>query len=90
MRQVGDRIGAILSAKKGEVKLLGFGIYAGREVAKPEHGGWANHKLILDDGRVVWGYECWWGSEESVRHQIAGCKIINVTIDGKEIENGQT
>jgi len=24
-----------------------------------------NPKLVLDDGSVVWGPECWWGSEEA-------------------------
>jgi hypothetical protein len=23
-----------------------------------------NPKIQLDDGRVVWGYECWWGRED--------------------------
>jgi hypothetical protein len=22
--------------------------------------GWENPKIVLDDGTVLWGYECWW------------------------------
>lgn len=34
-----------------------------------------NPRITLDDGRVVWGCECWWGPEEQIRAKIAGRKV---------------
>src|SRR6185437_10617072 len=40
-----------------------------------------NPRIKLDNGEVVWGRECWWGSEEEVKTKIDGktivmCKIL--------------
>lgn len=61
MRKIGDRIGAVLSANKETVNLLGYGIYAEDEI--PPNGilhiiGAKNPKLQLDNGKMVWGYQC--------------------------------
>ena len=37
---------------------------------------WKNPRITLDDGRVVWGCQCWWGPEEAIRKRIEGLKII--------------
>lgn len=90
MRMIGDRVGAILSADDKAVRFCGFGVYVGDEIPK-EAAGWiadvardmghANPKIQLDSGKVVYGCECWWGSEEEVRRQLAGREIIHVDID---------
>jgi hypothetical protein len=41
----------------------------------------ANPKIILDDGKVVWGAECWWGPEEKMIKAVAGRRVVNVDID---------
>lgn len=84
MRKIGDRIGAVLSANKETVNLLGYGIYAGDEI--PPNGilhiiGAKNPKLQLDNGKMVWGYQCWWGSEDAVRKMIGNRKVIMTTIE---------
>src|SRR5438270_186642 len=35
-----------------------------------------NPKLQLDNGDVVWGAECWWGSEEEVTQQLALARAV--------------
>lgn len=78
---IGERIGAIQSATSTEVIMYGYGVYAGEEI--PPSGfahicGHTNPKLVLDNGKTVWGQECWWGSEEAVKTMIGERKIVNV------------
>lgn len=90
-RKIGDRIGALLSATKDEVKLLGYGVYVGDEVPVTAMGmlaemcrevNHANPKLVLDSGKVVWGCECWWGDEAEVRAKVALYpRCVEVDID---------
>ena len=81
--RIGDRIGAILSQDE-VVNLLGYGVYLGDEVPPPEVGGFniglPNPKLQLDNGDIVWGCECWWGDEKSVKKSIEGATINVVSI----------
>ena len=93
MRTVGERIGAIYGSSAGTIEFLGYGVYAGDEVPVTAIGPLAemcrevacdNPKLVLDDGSVVWGCECWWGSEESVQQRLAGCDhVVVVKIEDK-------
>ncbi|MFA7637420.1 MAG: hypothetical protein WCX81_06625 [Monoglobales bacterium] len=83
MRNKGDRVGAILSADKDEVRLLGYGTYLGDEV--PPDGfmheiGHQNPKIQLDNGDIVWGYQCWWGDEEQVKKKIGDRRVVIVSV----------
>jgi len=60
----GDRVTAVLSANTQTIKLLGHGTYHG-ETTPPKFPV-PNPTLHLDDGTVVYGYQCWWGPEEKV------------------------
>lgn len=62
------RVGAVRNADKNTVYLYGYGVYEGDEI-HPELG-FPNPKIQLDNGSVVWGCECWWGSEEKVKQMI--------------------
>lgn len=81
MAKIGDRVGAIQSANKETVKLYGFGTYQGDEVPPKEVDsflselGLYNPKIVLDNGKVVWGCQCWWGSEEKVKTMIGNRKV---------------
>lgn len=98
MRTNGDRVGAILSSKNGIVKFIGYGIYVGDAIPKEAVGFMAealketktvNPKIELDSGKVVYGCECWWGSEKRVKEILDSSKeIVNVDIDDirKEIQ----
>ena len=76
---IGDRIGAIRNSDKDTAYIFGYGVYAGDEVPPDDVMGpfgrlglyrAKNPKLIMDDGTVVWGCECWWGGEDSIRKNI--------------------
>lgn len=89
------RVGAILSAKEKTVKFFGYGCYIGDFVPIEAVGvfadvmkeaGYANPKILLDNGQVVYGCECWWGDEDSVKARIEayiadGYTIVDITPD---------
>lgn len=70
----GDRVIAILSYddQAGKVYSFGSGTYEGKfplpEWALGYNFGQENPKITLDNGDVVWGCECWWGSEECIKN----------------------
>lgn len=74
--KVGDRAGAIRSVNHMEVELLGYGVYDGK-IMHPEYG-FENPRITLDDGRQVWGTECWWGPEDKIKELIGTRTVINV------------
>jgi hypothetical protein len=45
-----------------------------------------NPRIRLDDGKVVWGCECWWGDEEAVDQQYEGWTVVMKDID--EVRKG--
>ena len=86
----GDRVGAMMSADKEEVHLFGYGTYRGEEVPPADIRMWGvdlselgheNPKILLDNGKVVWGCECWWGDEEQVRKSIGDRRVVIVDPD---------
>lgn len=85
MTEVGSRVGAVMSADAKEVKFFGYGVYVGDEVPGEEVGGFnlgfPNPKIELDSGKVVFGCECWWGSEEEVVKMIGERVILDINID---------
>lgn len=91
MAKVGARVGAMLSAGDGVVNFLGFGTYEGDEIPPKEVGGLAaelglpNPKIKLDNGAIIWGCQCWWGSEEGMKakleqYKVAGYKIQDISM----------
>jgi hypothetical protein len=96
MTKVNERVGAILGTGQDTVEFLGYGVYVGDFVPTEAAGSVGkmlaehaipNPKIALDSGKVVYGCECWWGSEESVRKKLAVYKtIVNVDID--DVRNG--
>lgn len=92
MSAVGSRVGCMLSASADgkTVFFLGYGVYSGNEIPFGAVGPLAdkcislekqNPKLTLDSGKVVWGCECWWGSEDEVKKSIAGKTLVPVDIE---------
>jgi len=88
-RKVGMRVFAIRNSEAGRVYLYGFGTYEGDEAPDKEAQGvkglsalcgGKNPKILLDNGKVVWGCECWWGPEEKFYEKFANAQIIEVDI----------
>jgi len=90
-REPGIRVGAISHGKDGTLYIFGYGVYEGDFVPKTAVGwmaeaacevGSTNPKIKLDSGKVVWGCECWWGSEAEVQERCAQAKeIVVIDID---------
>ncbi len=92
-----------MSIKGNKVYSFGSGIYLGELVPdyEGERGTWAdslkkigleNPTIKLDSGEIVYGCECWWGSEEKMKKMTEGKEIITVSVkdlkeDLKEGEN---
>jgi hypothetical protein len=97
MVKIGERVGAILSADKNECRYLGFGVYEGDFIPKEAVGfiaeaekkqGMTNPRIRLDNGKVVYGCECWWGSEERIKNELKkypNVKLIDIEEERKEI-----
>jgi hypothetical protein len=84
-----ERVGAVSHTRGKELFFYGFGVYAGEEVpesavgwiaeALREHGQ-HNPKLVLDNGDVVWGCECWWSSEAEIERRLAEWRAEGGTV----------
>lgn len=92
--KLGDRVGAIRNADDTTVYLYGYGTYKGEEI--PPKGtvgafgidlgelGIENPKILLDNGNIVWGCQCWWGAEEKVKQTIGNREVKYVNL--QEVE----
>jgi len=93
MRNVGDRIGAVLSATETQVNFIGYGTYQGKHIPPDDVGGFnlghPNPKLVMDDGTVVWGCECWWGGEDAVKKKFIGLKVVQIDMAAHRAQTGQ-
>jgi hypothetical protein len=89
LRDVGIRVGAISHADEETVYLFGYGVYDGDKVPPEELKVQAfgilldrpNPQITLDDGKLVFGCECWWGPEEKVKTMIGSRKVVVVDIE---------
>lgn len=51
-----------------------------REGKLPEDFVWKNPRITLDDGTVIWGAQCWWGTEDSIRSSIGDRQVIQASV----------
>lgn len=97
--KIGTRVGAVAYANQETVALYGYGTYRGDEV--PPAGvkclgvdigslGIPNPKIVLDDGKVVWGCQCWWGPEEKVRGMVGDREVVMVDQPGGPADGRST
>jgi hypothetical protein len=93
--KIGDRMGAISHSTDNEVHLLGYGVYEGDQI--PNMGEnirffgmpmvRPNPRIRLDNGKYVYGCECWWGPEDKMKADFGSRKIIEVDIELWRKEN---
>jgi hypothetical protein len=98
--EIGSRVGVILGMDDGVVNFLGYGVYEGDFPIPPEARGMAvpgmlNPRIKLDNGKIVWGCECWWGSEEKIREDLdkyvkSGLVLSVVDIDDARAQQDST
>lgn len=89
--QVGERAFAICGTNDdGNVEVFGGGVYIGPQ--RPPCGpfglslddlgeDYVNPCIELDNGKRVFGFECWWGAEDTVIRSLEGRTTITVDID---------
>lgn len=74
MRTIGMRVGAVSHTSEDTIYIFGFGVYEGDHVPPKDAGGFnlgiPNPRIKLDDGKIVWGCECWWGDEEALKKSL--------------------
>ncbi len=93
MANIGDRIGAIVGedGETGLVSIFGYGIYLGEQIPSDDvifmgskyieiAPGMKNPAIKLDNGDIVYGCECWWGSEEKVKEIVKGKEVEIVSV----------
>ena len=73
----GDYVIAIRDANKDQVNIFGCGVYVGDEPCPYLHDR-LNPKIVLDDGNIVWGCECWWCNAEEFEREQLGSRKINI------------
>lgn len=69
----GQRVGALRDADDDTVNLFGYGIYDGVFAI----GGMPNPRITLDNGKRVWGMQCWWGPEDRIKEYVNG-RTVNI------------
>jgi hypothetical protein len=55
--------------------------YSEEEVLRAANLIMENPRIKLDNGKTVWGCQCWWGPEEKVKASIHGSRIVMVDVD---------
>jgi len=98
--KIGSRVGALAAQKDGAAFLFGYGTYQGEHVP-PDDGPSTSYgslahlvglrvpKIVLDNGDVIWGYECWWGSEEEINAIIEKGKLLVIDITIADFRAGR-
>ena len=101
MAEVGKRVVAVSHTDKDDdsiVYIFGFGVYEGDFVPEEDNKPagvmgemmydekYTNPRIKLDNDKVVWGCECWWGSEEGFKETYKDCTLVEVDIDAKRTE----
>ena len=71
------RVIAIRNSGEKEVNIYGYGEYLGKKPCS-ELGNIKNPCIKLDNGKTVWGYQCWWGNAEKVEKEIIKDKKVNI------------
>lgn len=76
MNKIGDRVIAIRDSDENEVNIYGYGKYLGEKEC-PKLGGLLNPCIELENGKIVWGCECWWGNADRIEKEIINGRKVN-------------
>lgn len=77
--KIGTRLGAIQGWDYKKVSVYGFGIYKGETTPCKNAIGYGKYiissgitcpEIYLDDGKTIWGCECWVFDEKDVKKMI--------------------
>jgi len=99
----GRRVIAVSHSEDKEMFIFGHGVYEGDFVPGDDDEtrpagmlgemmynlGHSNPRIRLDNGKVVWGCECWWGDADNFATKYAGYTITEVDIDASRAKANQ-
>jgi len=77
----GTRVIACRDADDTTVNVFGHGVYVGDEPCDLLPLPVNNPKIVLDDGTVLWGVQCWWGPEEQMTAWIGDRNVVSVPVE---------
>lgn len=89
MASVGERVGCIFAKQDEHVAFFGYGVRLPDRIPTEAVGFLADYLrenkrenpcLLLDSGEIVYGCECWWGSEAEVKRLLENktMHLINI------------
>ena len=98
--KIGDRVGAIASIEDNIAYFYGYGTYEGMVIPNHDKNRYTmadfnrdnktkNHLIKLDDGGIVYGCECWWGTRDKIRERLSNCeevRMVSINEELKELE----
>lgn len=79
MSKIGEKVIAIKNISKDgeEVNIFGYGKYLGEKPCL-ELGYFPNPCIELSDGKIIWGYQCWWGNADQIEKEVIKAKKVNI------------
>lgn len=91
--EVGARVGAVSHTEGTKLYIYGYGVYEGNKapgkgisfmgIDVSEIKNYTNPCIKLDNGKIVWGCECWWGTEEKIKKMATAFDEV-ITVDIEE------
>lgn len=73
--EIGTEVAALLSADSEEIRFLGYGI----------HQGGFPPRIDLENGRTVYGSQCWWMEKSKFPEWRGDRKLVHVYPEGDRI-----
>ena len=91
--EIGDRVFAVQGADERTVELYGFGTYKGEQDAFDQLGEgmkeifeeagvttFFNPMIELDNGSIVFGFQCYWGPEQLFELWRSERQVVEVSL----------
>jgi hypothetical protein len=87
-----------MTREQGEARIAEIETRRAAELARPMEERVAesldrmgrNPKIVLDDGGIVWGYQCWWCREGEFERFRGGRRIVPASVNGGGSESDDT
>lgn len=82
MTAIGTRVIALRNMTNATAYSYGEGVYIGDLVPDTDSlpSDFRNPCIQLDDGKYVWGFQCWWGPVDRVTAQIGDRPVEKVAL----------
>ena len=79
---VGERVLAYNPTSLDTIHVFGYGTYDGDLTGGPL-GDIPNPRITLDNGKIIWSCQCWWGPEDEVKEDLNEAKAEGYQFTGE-------